>query len=268
MLITYIKSYIRDLVPVRYQVPVKYFYNWLHNDLEKEMYFLNMIVKRQDRVIDVGGNRGSYTYRLWKIGANVEVFEPNPACASVLTAWSIGKSNVNIHSVALSNTTGVANLHIPVDVSGVEHDASASIENNDFTNTRDESVVLKTLDSYSFQDVSMIKIDVEGHEHSVIEGALNTLRSSFPALLIEIEQRHSTIPVSDVFFQIKNIGYQGYYLKNGILTSLESFDVNRDQVIENFRSRNADYINNFLFLHQSKLDSGEYTHLVKSQVGM
>lgn len=264
-MIGFIKTYIRDLLPARYQVPVKYFYNWLRGDLEEEMSFLNLVVKRQDHVIDIGGNRGIFTYSFWKLGANVEVFEPNPNCATVLTAWAVKKSNVHVHCVALSNASGTANLHIPVDDSGIEHDASASIENNKFSKARDQLVELKTLDSYNFEDVSIIKIDVEGHEHSVIEGAENTLRSSFPALLIEIEQRHSAIPISNMFHLIKKFGYQGYFLKKGSLVLLEDFDVNRDQSVENIGSQNADYINNFLFLHQNRLDSGDYTQLIKLQ---
>ena len=262
-MINYIKSYIRDLLPARYQVPAKYYYNWLLNDLEKEMSLLKMIVKKQDRVIDIGGNRGVFAYRFWKLGANVEVFEPNPLCATVLSAWSVGKSNVHVHAVALSSAPGTANLHIPVDDSGAEHDASASIENNGFKNSRDQLVELKMLDSYNFQDVTMIKIDVEGHERSVIEGAENTLRSYFPALLIEIEQRHSTIPISKMFCQINKFGYQGYFLKNDSLVSLEYFDVNRDQSVENLGNQKSAYINNFLFLHQSRIDSGDYAQLIK-----
>ena len=263
-MINYIKSTIRNLFPARYQVPVKYLYNWLLNDLEKEMSFLKMIVKKQDRVIDIGGNRGVYAYRFWKLGANVEVFEPNPLCAIVLSVWAADKINVQVHSVALSSTSSSAYLHIPVDDSGIEHDASASIENNTFTHARDQLVDLRTLDSYNFQNVSMIKIDVEGHESSVIDGAEKTLRSSCPALLIEIEQRHSSNPISEMFDRIQSFGYHGYFLMNGNLTTLDDFDVGKDQSVENLGSQQSNYINNFLFLHQSRLNVGEYKPLIKS----
>ncbi len=51
--------------------------------------------------------------------------------------------------------------YIYIDESGVEHDASASIENIDFANARDQMVPLQTLDSYKFKDVNLIKIDGE-----------------------------------------------------------------------------------------------------------
>ena len=63
---------------MRYQVPVKYWYNWVRGALEAEMNFIEVIVQKNDRVIDIGGNRGIYAYELWRRGALVEVFEPNP----------------------------------------------------------------------------------------------------------------------------------------------------------------------------------------------
>jgi FkbM family methyltransferase len=102
------------------------------------MKFLGYLVRSQDLVVDVGGNRGIYAYQFWKLGARVEVFEPNPACSRVLSAWAAGKAGVNVHSLALSSHAGSANLHIPIDESGIKHDSSASIENAGFLHTHDE----------------------------------------------------------------------------------------------------------------------------------
>lgn len=261
-----LRTRIRDLLPKRYQVPAKYGYGWLRGALEDEMKFLGLIVQNGDRVIDVGGNRGIYAYRLLGLGAKVEVFEPNPACFRVLSAWAAGKPNVNLHSVALSSCEGSANLHIPIDESGVEHDASASIENTGFPKARDELVPLRTLDSYGFEGISLIKIDVEGHEYGVIDGAAETLASSEPALLVEIEQRHNGRPIGEVFDKILGFGYRGFFLGKTGLTTLGNFDVARDQSMVNFGEPKAPYVNNFLFLHQDRLANGEYSELVKSDL--
>ena len=253
----------RDLLPKRYQVPVKYWYCWLRGTLEQEMKILGSLVRSRDRVVDVGGNRGIYAYRLWKLGARVEVFEPNPTCSGVLSAWVADKPDVNVHSVALSSCAGSANLHIPIDGSGIEHDASASIENAKFAHARDQLVSLQTLDSYQFADVSLIKIDVEGHEYSVIEGAAATLASSRPALLVEIEQRHTDRPIGKVFEKILSFGYQGYFMGMDGLTALENFDAVLHQSMEHFDLAKGQYINNFLFLHRDKLAEGEYSALTK-----
>jgi FkbM family methyltransferase len=247
---------------MRQQVPAKYWYSWARGLLEGEMKFLGAIVQSGDRVIDIGGNRGIYAYQLWKRGASVEVFEPNPVCFQVLAQWAAGKANVKVHPVALSSRAGSGNLHIPIDGSGVEHDASASLEHADFAHARDQLVPLQTLDSYEFDGVSLIKIDVEGHEYSVIEGAEKTIESSRPALLVEIEQRHIDRPIADVFKKIEGLGYQGFYVGGDGLTPLDNFDVARHQSMENFGTSSEPYINNFLFLHRSRLADGEYGALV------
>lgn len=261
-----LKTHLRNLLPKKYQVPAKYWYGKLHGTLEAEMKLLEFIVRSHNRVIDIGGNRGIYAYRLWRLGAQVEVFEPNPTCYAVLSAWAAGKPDVSLHSVALSNRQGSANLHIPIDESGVEHDASASIENAGFAHARDQLVPLRTLDSYGFEGLSLIKIDVEGHEYGVIEGAEVTLASSKPALLVEIEQRHNGRPIGEVFEKILGVGYQGFFLGKDELTSLGHFDVARHQSMENFGESKGPYINNFLFLHRDRLADGEYGFLVDGRL--
>ena len=131
---------------------------------------------------------------------------------------------MKIHTVALSDREGSANLLIPVDPSGVEHDASASIEHGKFARARKELVLLRTLDSFSFDHVSLIKIDVEGHEYSVLQGAKATLANSKPALLIEIEQRHSVRPIAEVFRELMRVGYRGFFLRGRHLVTINEFD--------------------------------------------
>ncbi len=256
-----VKSFIRDLIPTQYQVPLKYYYNQVSSDLEPEMILLQHLVKNNDLVIDVGGNRGIYAYKLWKLGCKVEVFEPNPICLSVLQAWAVNKRGVNIHSVGLSNSVGSANLHIPIDDNGVEHDASASMESTEFECSRDQLVPIQTLDNYHFEDVRFIKIDVEGHEYNVIQGAAKLLQSSRPVLLIEIEQRHHGRPIDEVFESILDFGYQGFFMGMDGLTVLAKFDLSQCQSLENFGSSKEKYINNFLFLDRNRLEDGEYDEL-------
>ena len=261
-----LKTRARDLLPKRYQVPAKYWYGWFRGSLEPEMAILGSLVCSQDRVVDVGGNRGIYAYKLWKLGTVVEVFEPNPTCFNVLAEWAAGKPDVHLYSVALSSRVGSAHLHIPIDGAGIEHDASASIENTGFAQARDQLVPLQTLDSFRFENVSLIKIDVEGHEYSVIDGAAATLALSRPALLVEIEQRHSGRPINEVFEKILGFGYLGYFMGADGLTAIEDFDVASHQSMAQFDTGKGRYINNFLFLHGSRLAGGEYSALVNGRL--
>ena len=78
------------------------------------------------------------------------------------------------------------------------------------------------MDSIRFENkIGFIKIDVEGHELEVIQGALNTIKENQPVLLIEIEERHSKRKVFDSIKYIKNIGYNCYFEKDKKLISVE-----------------------------------------------
>lgn len=258
-----VKAIIRDILPRAAQVPVKYWTGRVRGFHEPEMALLPYLASPGHRVIDVGANRGTYSYKLWKLGALVEMFEPNPMCSRVLAAWSEGRSGVVLHPYGLSDHAGNAELHIPVDSEGVEHDASASIEDHSFKRMRDQIIELHTVDDFKFYDVAFIKIDVEGHEFSVIMGAEKTLARERPALLVEIEQRHCSRQIEDVFAMVLAHGYRGFYMSAGALLPLAEFNAARDQASQNFGRASGRYINNFLFLHETRCASNEYELLFR-----
>jgi hypothetical protein len=47
-------------------------------------------------------------------------------------------------------------------------------------------VVVRTLDSYAFEEVRIIKIDVEGSEMEVLDGGRETIRRYRPPLIVEL----------------------------------------------------------------------------------
>jgi hypothetical protein len=51
------------------------------------------------------------------------------------------------------------------------------------------TIPLKTLDSFNYENIDMIKIDVEGFEEEILAGAMNTIKQNKPVLVIE-QQKH------------------------------------------------------------------------------
>lgn len=257
-----IKLFIRGLFPRQLQVPIRFWYSKIFGQLEPEMKLLPFLICDSARVIDIGANRGIYAYPLADLCSSVDLFEPNPVCASVLQSWSASKPNVSVYNVAVSDHTGYANLKIPVDALGIEHDSSASLDNVPLGNFREIAVKLVDLDSFNFKNVELIKIDVEGHELEVINGAINTIQQNAPALLVEIEQRHSIKKIEETFIRIKNLGYEGFYLCRNRLRPLVDFDPDKLQNVANLGAGWDEYINNFLFLSKAKLVEGHYLPLL------
>ena len=96
----------------------------------------------------------------------------------------------------------------------------------------------------------LIKIDVEGHEYSVLEGMKNTLKNVRPRIVLECEARHiRDFTVFDVFNYLLECGYKGYFLKSGRKNSLDQFDLEREQLsyFKNKKRLDVNYINNFIF---------------------
>jgi FkbM family methyltransferase len=257
-----LKSVVRDALPPSLQVPVKYYLNLWFGGHEPEMAMLPHLVGAGDRVVDVGGNRGAYAFRLSQLGTTVEVFEPNPACNQVLRAWAAGHPAVTIHPFGLSDHAGAIVLRIPIDESGVEHDASASVEPHAFRHAREQTVELRTLDSFGFEGVTFVKIDVEGHEYSVLLGAKSLLATARPAVLVEIEQRHLQRPIGDVFDLFVDAGYRGWFLDGSALNTIDAFDLVRDQAPSAFGMHGQRYINNFLFIARDRLSEPRYARLL------
>src|SRR5262249_50647461 len=78
---------------------------------DPELHWLSKLVGDGRRAIDIGANRGVYTYWLSKICDAVEAFEPNPQLAGALA--SAGFKGVRVHALALSDQAGTAELVVP-----------------------------------------------------------------------------------------------------------------------------------------------------------
>lgn len=111
----------------------------------------------------------------------MEAFEPNPYLAARLS--SAGLKNVSVHRAALSDNAGYAYLVVPPHRRGGFDDPGASFVRWDsgMEGCARHSARLITLDSFGFDDVDLIKIDVEGHEEAVLDGPG---RPSKPAALL------------------------------------------------------------------------------------
>ena len=67
---------------------------------------------------------------------------------------------------------------------------------------------MRTLDSFHIDNISCIKIDVEGYEKQVLEGSLETLkRSHYPPILFESWNGDKDNLGSELFTFIKSLRY-------------------------------------------------------------
>ena len=213
---------------------------------EPELKLLRSLVPRNRMSIDIGANTGVYSYWLAQLSPSVVAYEPNGDLVRFLKAGL--PANVAVVQIALSDHGGFENLVIPI-IDGAEIHGWASLAGqHDKEQTRTIRVPVGRLDDQGHGDVGFIKIDVEGHEQAVLDGATETISRCRPVLLIEIEQRHTSKDIREFIAGVVARGYRGRFLNEGRLAGVEEFRPDVHQRLENAdRGRQALYINNFLF---------------------
>jgi FkbM family methyltransferase len=167
-------------------------------------------------VLDIGANRGIYTYLLSrKVGekGKVHAFEPQPELVTELhrmKKW-FGLSNVVIHPMALSSCTGLAQLNRIC-----PGDGGASLE-PDQPGSDLLTVNRAPLDEILLREgavnIDFIKCDVEGHELRVFEGAVRMIERCKP--LIQVEVRIETQEAMTLFHLLESFGYVGVMVLDG-----------------------------------------------------
>lgn len=231
-------------------------YGWL----EREWYLLDLLCRPGGTALDVGANAGIYASALSRIARQVIAFEANPELAAKLLPKL--RRNVIVRSVALSNTAGRATLRIPISDRS-EIDGLATLEQLDDPflqvpqrggDTRIREMVIETciLDSLALDDVSFIKIDVEGHEFAVVEGGRATIERNRPVVLVETQKITNPHEPERIFGFFGGIGYQGIFFRSGLATNVAEFRPERDQAGD---PRDPRYVNNFIFLPEAPAPS-------------
>ena len=80
------------------------------------------------------------------------------------------------------------------------------------------------LDNFQFNNkVGFIKIDVEGHEQKILEGAVKTLENNQPNLLIEIEKKHRKLNPDYTISFLREIGYQCFVFDETKLVEVKTY---------------------------------------------
>jgi FkbM family methyltransferase len=155
------------------------------------------LVRPGDVVLDIGANIGLVTFVLADLvgpRGQVHAYEPNPRLCDLIerSRQRNGADNVTLHRVAVGAREGHAVLNVPAG-----HAAAAFLAEGQTDSGESVDVPVRPLGEHGTDSellgqprVRLIKIDVEGYEEDVLEGALPLLASeSRPfAILFEFAQ--------------------------------------------------------------------------------
>lgn len=222
---------------------------------ERELRLVRHLCQRERDAVDVGAHEGSYVHFMKRYARRVYAFEPVPSLAEAL-AWKFAP-RVVVRNIALSRESGTAILRVPL-IDGAALTGLASLNNGAGATAPVTEIAVQTrpLDEVFAGDAGFIKVDVEGHEEAVIDGAARTIARCRPRLLIEIEDDRMPGAPARIHAFLRRFNYRGYFVCGRTLAAFETFDpttMQRPADIAGFRAgvprQSFDrYCNNFLFI--------------------
>lgn len=225
---------------------------------EPEIWLIRHLVAPGSTAIDVGTSIGIYAAEMVRYAGRVIAFEANPAVAQF--ARTVAPRNVEIINAALSSASGRAILKVPRNPKGETIDELATIEPGNPLHAGDAAaaeIETKRLDDFAVVNCSFIKIDVEGHEEAVLDGAATLIATQRPVLMIELDESLNKGALARLSAGYAALDYRAFFLSHGKLRPVSEFDPARHQNAANLKPRHrlprgAEYINNFVFVPGEK----------------
>jgi len=167
-------------------------------------------------IIDLGGNIGTTTLLMSEVLSNnckIYTFEPvysdilfknieeNKLCDKVdIYPYGVGKQ---INSLQINPV----NLFVHINFGALSLCNSEYNENN-------MKIDIVPIDYFNFDNVSLIKIDVEHMEIEVLEGCLNLIEKCKPTIIIETYQYNKLIQ-TNIFKKLVLLGYEMTVIPDG-----------------------------------------------------
>lgn len=197
--------------------------NTLYEPYLYEFLKVNNVTIQGTTVVDVGGNNGQIAVEFAHlVGDSGRVFSFEPQriifqqlCSNVFIN---GLDNVWAYNIALGDKEGYTTIETPDYFS--QGPVNFGNTHVDLAGTpSSEKVAVVKLDSLGLQNVSIIKIDVQGYERKVLLGAKETIKKNRPIIYIEIEEDQLALygdTQDDVFETLKQMDYSFSRFNDGI----------------------------------------------------
>ena len=201
----------------------------------KKNYMLGKVlkyIKKDSNVIDIGANTGMYSSAFSLRAKKVYSFEIVPPVYLELVKTSKKYKNIVPKKIAISNEESFKEFHADqnrLSNSGFSHKIADSISHVTF------SVQTKEIDSYKFENISLIKIDTEGSEFDVLKGSEKLINMQKPACMIECYPKFSRTPLIEIYSFFMSRGYKNCFMnikKYGLVS------INSESDFDKFTSAN------------------------------
>jgi len=158
--------------------------------------------------LDIGAATGMYASHFAEHSKSVICFEAVPPVYEQLIKIKEKHNNVITHNLAVSNEIGTLDFYVD----------DKRLSNSSFQNLVEGQkiqVETVTIDSLKLVDIGFIKVDVEGVELDVLNGASDTIDEYKPTCMVEVYEKFNKYPVETTFDFFFNKGYRCFYNHKG-----------------------------------------------------
>lgn len=158
-------------------------------------------VKNFNSAIDVGANIGLHSVRFAQKFKNVYSFEPVTSNFECLKLNASTFDNIKLYNLALGETDKTDVIELPKNSTNCGAYSFVDFKNSEEMLLR-ETIQIQKLDNFNL-DADLIKIDVQGYETLVLNGAVNTIKKNRPVLIIEIIHQQDFISINNILQELE-----------------------------------------------------------------
>ena len=245
-------KFLFDLIPadspLLYKVATKYADRFncdnnsvFHNNGEAALLKREIHKFSEGVVFDIGANVGEWSKFCLSMAPNLNlhIFEPSTTTYKTLEKFK-WPQNISLNNIGLGEKEENLSLNIFEDGSGLNSlYPRQGIGENQVIKT--ETVTIKTLDDYcerhEIQCIDYLKMDVEGHELSVLKGAKKMLQNK-KINMIQFEYGGCNIDARVLLKDIWNFLNEHGYMISKIYPDNVKYFEKYDQRLENFKYSN------------------------------
>lgn len=193
-------------------------YKWGADYEQKEYNEVIQYISKFDVALDIGAHVGIWSRRLAEKFKTVVAFEPVP---DHIECWQKNMENflkensdwgnyTTLHKTALGHENGTSTMRVP---NTTNTGMASLVYEGDFGKAQrwvqpnwdkfpDIEIEIKTLDSYEFEKLDFIKMDVEWFELRVLQGAEQTIKKHRPIMYIEMHDAQAFKLMNDWGYRI------------------------------------------------------------------
>jgi FkbM family methyltransferase len=162
-------------------------------------YVMLKYCKQKRSVIQAGGNIGVWPTEMAKVFQKVYTVEPDARNFEALKMNISHIPNIDYKNCAFGKEPGTGSIDdiIPGNIGAYQVKVGADFD-------------IITIDSLNITDCDLLQLDVEGFEQFAIEGALETIKASWPVIALELKELGKRYGCPDYVSHewLGNLGYK------------------------------------------------------------